>query len=149
MLKDHAGVGHEVVEHLGAAQQFVVALGFLVEEPDGFGVAGLCFVETLALPIEIAEPTKQDAFLGGALCGADAAEFVGFERAGGVARGEVDVARGVIDAVEIVFVVLVTQHAFEAGKHFLRALRGGDGLGLEHTGLEGQFVGRTLRQTAI
>ena len=138
-----------MVEHFRAAQQFVVALGFLVEEPDSFGVAGLCFVETLALPIEIAEPTKQDAFLGGALCGADAAEFVGFERTGGVARGEVDVARGVIDAVEIVFIVLVAQHAFEAGKHFLRALRGGDGLGLKHTGLEGQFVGRTLRQTAI
>ena len=149
MFKYHAGVGHEVIEHLGAAQEFVVALGFLVEESDGLGVAGLCLVETLALPIEIAEPTKQDALFGGALCGADAAEFVGFECTGGVARGEVDVARGVVDAVEIVFVVLVAQHAFEAIEHFLRALCGGDGLGLEHTGLEGQFVGRTLRQATI
>ena len=103
----------------------------------------------MALPVELAEPAKQDACLGGALCGADAAEFVGVERTGGVARGEIDIARGVVDAVEIVFVVLVAQHAFEAIEHFLRALCGGDGLGLEHTCLEGQFVGRTLRQATI
>ena len=149
MLKDHLGVGDEVVEHLRAAEEFGIALALLIEQADGFGIAGLGFVEALTLPIEVAETAEEHAFFGRRLCGAHAADLIGFEGVEGVASGQVDIADGIVDAVEIVLIVRVAEHAFQSRQHLLCALCRGDGFGLEHAGLEGEFVAGTLREAAL
>ena len=149
LLEHYLGVGDEVVEHLRAAEEFGITLALLIEQADGFGIAGLGFVEALTLPIEVAETAEEYAFFGCRLCGAHAADLIGFEGVEGVASGQVDVADGIVDAVEIVLVVRVAEHAFEARQHLLCALCRGDGFSLEHAGLEGEFVAGTLREAAL
>ena len=66
----------------------------------------------------------------------------------GVVLGEVDVTDGIINLIEILFVLVGGSHALQTLDHLL-VMGAGHHLGHGDTGIELQFVGRTLADDVL
>ena len=139
------GMGHQHIEQQRAVGQLLVVFAVLVQQSDGFAIAAMGMRELLCLPIEVAQTEQQHSFFYTRPRGFLVTSFVGMDSAEGVAVGQIDIAHGVIDLIEVFFVVVVSGHSPQAGNHLFgfsccRNLRHGD------TGIELELVGRVLAQ---
>ena len=151
VLQGHGlGEGHQLVEHGGASGQFFVALAFLVEQSDGFGVAALRVGKFASVPVDAAQTEQEHALLHPIARALGASALVGGNGCCGVGHGQVDVSHSIVHLVKIVLVVLRARHALQLFEHpLLSALLGGQHLGLENARVEGEVEGRTFLQTLL
>ncbi len=140
---DGVGMRHQLVEHLGAFGELLIVVAVLVEHTYGRAVAAACVAELLHRPVQVAELEQQHTALNAASGGFLVALLIRRYGVGGVAVGQVDVAHGIVDLVQIVLVVVVGSHALEAAYH-LAVLSVGQYLGHGDARVELQFVGRVL-----
>ncbi|CCY15519.1 unknown [Prevotella sp. CAG:755] len=142
-------VRHQSVEHLGTPRNQVVFFVFLIEQADGFGIAGLCLVILLAFPPQAGKTQEKHPLLNAAPSAFFPAFFIGTYGGGRVAQGEMNVAHGVIDLVKVVLVVVGTCHAAQPAYHLFRVGLGREYLRLLYACVESQLVRRTLTQAAL
>ena len=131
----------QFAQHLSPELHRVVHLVLLVEHAGAgrIGAGGLDIV--FLLPVYLAQPQQQHGLGDGVALAFLRALLVGTYAAGGVGLAQIDVADGVVYLVQIVLVLVVLQHAPQAG-YGLAALARGHNLGLHDACVEGQFVGR-------
>ena len=116
----------------------------LVEQAHGLAVARLGQVVAPALPIELAQAEQEHALFGAPARTLRAPRLVGADGLRRVAKGEVNVAHGVVHLVEIILVAPVACHATQALHHAAGFVGRGEGFGLQDAGVERELVGRAL-----
>ena len=138
---DGVGMWHEFVEYFRAIGQFFVVFTILVQKSDGLAIAALGIVIFLQLPIEITQGQQQHTFFNAAAGGFFITLLIGVDSLQRVLLHHVDITHGVIHLVEVILVIVVGSHTFQAADHcFGIAL--GHYLCLGDAGIELQFVGR-------
>ena len=141
---NRVGVGTEFVEHLRPLCQLFVVLALLVEQSDGLAVASLSVAELLLQPIKVAEFQEQNTLFDTTPRGFLVALFVGGNGLHRIALRQINIADGVIDLVEIIFVLVRCRHSLQTTDHRLR-LTSSHHLRHRDSGIERDFVGRILR----
>ena len=134
-------VRNQFIKHFRTLVELLVILSVLVEQANGLSVAPLGIAELLPLPIEVAQMKQQHTLLNAAAGSLLVAFFIGANGSQRVFLHQVDVTHGIIDLIEIFFVIVRTCHPLQAADHLLGVtschhLRHGD------AGIELQFVGR-------
>ena len=99
--------------------------------------------EFLLVPVETSEFEEQHTFLHPVACGFLVAFLIGADGVDCVFVEQIDIAHGIVDLVEIVFVVVRGRHSLESADGLLR-LSGGHHLGHGDACVEGEFIGRVL-----
>ena len=103
----------EFVKHVAALLEHIVVGVVIVDQRNGLGIAHLCIVILASGEVDAAQRELADGFVhavAGALFGSEPVVLDGAER---IAVGEVQVADGVVDLVQIVLVAVIAGHALQ------------------------------------
>ena len=145
---DVLGIDSQFVEHIAALlEQFVVGI-VLVDQRNGFGIAGLCVIILAPCKVDATQGQLADGLVhtvAGTLFGSEPVVLDGVER---VAMGEVEVTDSVIDLIQVFLVAVIAGHTLQ-GFH----LAGNVGTlidgALLDAGVEFRAIGRTAATTGL
>ena len=112
-------VGLDFAEHFAAALYLLVVIMLLVHDTCQLVVAVRGIDVVLLFPIEFSEVLKHYGLGEAVLCAFLDALFPCVDGMQGVAAGQVDIADGIVDAVEVVGIVRVLGHAAQLANHGL------------------------------
>ena len=135
------GVGHQLVEYLGAVGELAVVGAVLVQQAYRLAIAAAGVAKLLLLPVEVAQTQQQHALLYTVAHRLLGTLLIGTDGMSGVAVSQIDVADGIVYLVEIFLVVVRCSHTAQTAYHAAR-LPLGHYLGLGDAGVELELVGR-------
>ena len=105
------------VENLCTLRQQFIVFAVFVQQTKGFVVATASIAELFLCPIQVAKTQKQHTFLYSAACGFLVALLIGCNGVCCIFVGKVDIAHCIIYLVEILLVLVGSNHTFQTAYH--------------------------------
>ena len=111
------GVRRQFVENLCTLRQLFVVFAVFVQQTKGFVIATAGIAELFLCPIQVAKTQKQYSFLYSATCRFLVALLIGRNGVCCIFVGKIDIAHCIVDLVEILLVLVGSNHTFQAAYH--------------------------------
>ena len=111
------GVRCKFVKNLCTLRQLFVVFAVFVQQTKGFVIATAGIAELFLCPIQVAKAQKQYSFLYSATCRFLVALLIGRNGVCCIFVGKIDIAHCIIYLVEILLVLVGSNHTFQAAYH--------------------------------